>query len=191
MTAAALSKSFGRQLEVTLVESEEIGIIGVGESTVPHLRDFNRLLEIDEADFIRRCKGTFKLGIQFNDWRRVGDSYIHGFGIIGRSLGFLDFHQYWLKASKLGFAKDIGLYSINTLAAPQGRFLPPPADAPPNTPLADIVYAYQFDAALYARYLRSFSEARGARRIEGKVVEVKQNAESGFVESVRLESGQT
>jgi tryptophan halogenase len=191
MTAAALSKSFGQRLEVTLVESEEIGIIGVGESTVPHLRDFNRLLQIDEAEFVRGTKGTFKLGIQFNDWRRIGDSYIHGFGTIGRSLGLLDFHQYWLKARKLGLAKDIGDYSINTLAAPQGRFLVPPADVPANTPLADIVYAYQFDAALYARYLRSYAEARGARRIEGKVVEVQQNGASGFVESVRLESGQT
>ena len=191
MTAAALTKSFGQRLEVTLVESEEIGIIGVGESTVPHLRDFNRLLEIDEADFIRRTKGTFKLGIQFNDWRRPGDSYIHGFGTIGRSLGLLDFHQYWLKARKLGLVTGIGDYSINTLAAPQGRFLVPPHDAPPNTPLADIVYAYQFDAGLYAQYLRSFAEARGARRIEGKVVDVRQNGASGFVESVRLASGQT
>jgi tryptophan halogenase len=191
MTAAALSKSFGKRLEVTLVESEEIGIIGVGESTVPHLRDFNSLLEIHEADFVRQTKGTFKLGIQFNDWRRVGDSYVHGFGTIGRSLGLLDFHQYWLKARTLGLVKDIGHYSINTLAAPQGRFLVPPADAPPNTPLADIVYAYQFDAGLYARYLRSYAEARGARRIEGKVIEVKQNGASGFVESVGLESGAT
>ena len=191
MTAAALTKSFGRRLGVTLIESEEIGIIGVGESTVPHLRDFNRLLEIDEADFVRRTKGTFKLGIQFNDWLRIGDSYVHGFGTIGRSLGFLDFHQYWLKARRLGLAKDIGHYSINTLAAPQGRFLVPPADAPPNTPLADIVYAYQFDAALYASYLRSYAEARGATRIEGKVVEVKQDGASGFVESVRLQGGQT
>ncbi|HYL01411.1 MAG TPA: tryptophan halogenase family protein [Steroidobacteraceae bacterium] len=191
MTAAALTKSFGRRLEVTLVESEEIGIIGVGESTVPHLRDFNRLLEIAEVDFVRGTKGTFKLGIQFNDWRRVGDSYMHGFGTIGRSLGLLDFHQYWLKARKLGLAKDIGHYSINTLAAPQGRFLVPPADAPANTPLADIVYAYQFDAALYARYLRSYAEGRGARRVEGKVVEVKQNGASGFVESIRLENGTT
>lgn len=189
MTAAALAKSFGRQLEVTLVESEEIGIIGVGESTVPHLRDFNSLLQIHEADFIRQTKGTFKLGIQFNDWRRIGDSYVHGFGTIGRGLGLLDFHQYWLKARKLGLAKDIGHYSINTLAAPQGRFLVPPPDAPPNSPLADIVYAYQFDAGLYARYLRTYAEGRGARRIEGKVVEVRQNGTSGFVESVRLESG--
>jgi tryptophan halogenase len=191
MTAAALAKSFGGLLEVTLVESEEIGIIGVGESTVPHLRDFNSLLEIREADFVRQTKGTFKLGIQFNDWRRIGDSYIHGFGTIGRSLGLLDFHQYWLKARKLGVAKDIGHYSINTLAAPQGRFAVSPADAPPNSPLADIVHAYQFDAGLYARYLRTYAEGRGARRIEGKVVEVKQNGASGFVESVRLESGTT
>ncbi len=191
MTAAALSKSFGKQLEVTLVESEEIGIIGVGESTVPHLRDFNSLLAIPEADFIRQTKGTFKLGIQFNDWHHVGDSYIHGFGTIGRSLGLLDFHHYWLKARKLGLAKDIGHYSINTLAAPQGRFLVPPADAPPGTPFADLVYAYQFDAALYARYLRSYAEGRGARRIEGKVVEVRQNGASGFIESLRLESGAT
>jgi tryptophan 7-halogenase len=189
MTAAALTKSFGGRLEVTLVESEEIGIVGVGESTVPHLRDFNRLLEIDEAEFVRSTKGTFKLGIQFNDWRRVGDSYVHGFGTIGRGLGLPDFHQYWLKARELGVAKDIGQYSINTLAAPQGRFMVPPADAPPNSPLAEIAYAYQFDAGLYARYLRSYAEGRGARRIEGKVVEVQQNGASGFVESVRLESG--
>jgi tryptophan 7-halogenase len=191
MTAAALSKSFGRLLEVTLVESDEIGIIGVGESTVPHLRDFNSLLEIHEADFVRQTKGTFKLGIQFNDWRRIGDSYIHGFGTIGRSLGLLDFHQYWLKARKLGLVKDIGHYSINTLAASQGRFGVAPADAPPNSPLADIVHAYQFDAGLYARYLRTYAEGRGARRIEGKVVEVKQNGASGFIESVRLASGAT
>ena len=191
MTAAALAKSFSRQLTVTLVESEEIGIIGVGESTVPHLRDFNSLLQIHEADFIRQTKGTFKLGIQFNDWGRIGDSYVHGFGTIGRSLGLLDFHQYWLKARQLGWARDIGRYSINTLAAPQGRFMPSPADAPANTPLADIVYAYQFDAGLYARYLRTYAEGRGVRRIEGKVVEVQQNGASGFLESVRLENGTT
>jgi tryptophan 7-halogenase len=191
MTAAALAKSFGRLLDVTLVESEEIGIIGVGESTVPHLRDFNSLLEIREAEFVRQTKGTFKLGIQFNDWRRVGDSYIHGFGTIGRGLGLLDFHQYWLKARQLGLAKDIGNYSINTLAAVQGRFAVPPADVPPGSPLSDIVHAYQFDAGLYARFLRTYAEGRGARRIEGKVVAVMQNGASGFVESVRLESGAT
>lgn len=190
MCAAAVSKMFGRRIDVVLVESEEIGIIGVGEATVPHLSAFNRLLEIDEAEFVRQVQGTFKLGIQFNDWARIGDSYIHGFGTIGRDLGLLPFHQYWLKARAEGKAKDIGHYSLNTVAAPQGRFMTPPSDAPPNSPLAEIAYAYHFDAVLYARFLRKRAEAQGAKRIEGKVVAVHQNGESGFVESVELQSGQ-
>ena len=191
MSAAAISKSFGGAVEVRLVESDEIGIIGVGEATVPHLSLFNRLLEIDEADFVRQTQGTFKLGIQFKDWGRIGDSYIHGFGTIGRDLGLLPFHQYWLKARTAGRAKDISAYSLNTLAAPQGRFMVPPTDAPPNTPLAEIAYAYHFDAHLYARYLRQRAEAQGVTRIEGKVVTVHRNGETGFVESVELASGQT
>lgn len=190
MSGAALSKFFGRSIDVVLVESEEIGIIGVGEATVPHLSTFNRLLEIDESEFVRQVQGTFKLGIQFNDWARIGDSYIHGFGTIGRDLGLMPFHQYWLKARAEGKAKDISHYSLNTLAAPQGKFMSPPSDAPPNSPLAEIAYAYHFDAVSYARFLRQYAEARGARRIEGKVIAVKQNGETGFIESVELESGQ-
>lgn len=190
MSAAAISKSFGRKIDVVLVESEEIGTIGVGEATVPHLSAFNHLLEIPEAEFVRETKGTFKLGIQFKDWGKIGDSYIHGFGTIGRDLGLLPFHQYWLKARAEGHAKDIGYYSLNTLAAPLGKFMTPPSDAPPNSPLAEIAYAYHFDAVLYARYLRKRAEAQGARRIEGKVVNVDQHSESGFVESVQLESGE-
>jgi tryptophan halogenase len=190
MTAAAFAKSFGDQLKVTLVESEEIGTIGVGEATVPHLRDFNRLLQVDEGEFVRKTKGTFKLGIQFRDWRRLGDSYIHGFGSIGRPLGLLDFHQYWLKARARGWAKDdIGLYSLNTCAAPQDRFMVAPQDAPPNSPLADLVYAYHFDAGLYAKFLRAYSEQRGVQRIEGKVVSVQQRTTDGFIEHVQLEGG--
>jgi tryptophan halogenase len=190
MSAAAISKFFGRNVDVVLVESEEIGTIGVGEATVPHLSAFNRLLEIDEAEFVREVQGTFKLGIQFNDWGKIGDSYIHGFGAIGRGLGLMPFHQYWLKASAKGQAKDIGGYSLNTVAAPLGKFMAAPIDAPPNSPLAEIAYAYHFDAGRYAAFLRKYAEARGARRIEGKVVAVNQNGESGFVESVKLESGQ-
>lgn len=190
MSAAAIAKAFGRDVDVTLVESEEIGIIGVGEATVPHLSAFNRLLEIDEAEFVREVQGTFKLGIQFNDWARIGDSYIHGFGTIGRDLGLLPFHQYWLKARASGQAKDIGHYSLNTVAAPLGKFMAPPSDAPPNSPLAEIAYAYHFDAVLYARFLRKHAEGNGAKRIEGKVITVKQNGETGFVESVELENGQ-
>ena len=190
MAAAAISKVFGRKIEVTLVESEEIGIIGVGEATVPHLSAFNRLLEIDEAEFVRQTQGSFKLGIQFNDWGQIGDSYIHGFGTIGRDVGLLPFHQYWLKAKAQGRAKDISLYSLNTVAAPLGKFTAAPSDAPPNSPLAEIAYAYHFDATLYARFLRGRAEAQGAKRIEGKVVAVHRGGERGFVESVQLESGE-
>ena len=190
MAAAAISKFFGRTIEVVLVESEEIGIIGVGEATVPHLSAFNRLLEIDEAEFVRQTQGSFKLGIQFNDWGQIGDSYIHGFGTIGRDIGLLPFHQYWLKARAQGRGRDIGHYSLNTVAAPLGKFTAAPSDAPPNSPLADIAYAYHFDATLYARFLRGRAEAQGARRVEGKVVAVHREAERGFVESVQLESGE-
>src|SRR6476659_2449715 len=102
MCAAAITKMFGQTVEVVLVESEEIGIIGVGEATVPHLSAFNRLLQIDEAEFVRQTKGSFKLGIQFNDWGKIGDSYIHGFGTIGRDFGLMPFHQFWLKARERG-----------------------------------------------------------------------------------------
>lgn len=118
MAAAAFAKVLDRSYEVRLVESEEIGTVGVGEATVPHLSFFNHLLQIDEAEFVRQTQGTFKLGIQFNDWGKPGDSYIHGFGAIGHDVGMQPFHQYWLKARRLGLAGDIGDYSINTLAAP-------------------------------------------------------------------------
>src|SRR5438270_13318661 len=189
MCAAAISKSFGRKIDVVLVESDEIGTIGVGEATVPHLSAFNRLLEIDEAEFVRQTQGSFKLGIQFNNWGKIGDSYIHGFGTIGRDLGLMPFHQYWLKARAEGHAKDIGHYSLNTMAAPEGKFMTPPMDAPPNSPVAEIAYAYHFDAGRYAAFLRKRAEAQGARRLEGKVVAVNQSADNGFVGSVQLESG--
>jgi len=190
MAAAAISKVFGRKINVVLVESEEIGIIGVGEATVPHLSAFNRLLEIDEAEFVRQTQGSFKLGIQFNDWGQLGDSYIHGFGTIGRDVGLLPFHQYWLKAKAQGRASDISRYSLNTVAAPLGKFTAAPSDAPPNSPLAEIAYAYHFDATLYARFLRARAEAQGAKRVEGKVVAVHREGERGFVESVQLENGE-
>jgi tryptophan 7-halogenase len=190
MTAAALKKVFGPALTVRLVESEEIGTVGVGEATVPHLSFFNKLLEIDEVEFVRQTKGTFKLGIQFNDWARIGDSYVHGFGTaIGHDLGMLPFHQYWIRAFKAHRAKEIGTYTLNTLAAPRGKFMASPIDAPPNTPLASIAYAYHFDAGLYAQYLRRYAEARGAQRTEGKIRDVRLQAGNGFVSSVVLENG--
>ncbi|MEO6968243.1 MAG: tryptophan halogenase family protein [Rhodanobacteraceae bacterium] len=190
MAAATFAKVFSDACTVRLIESEEIGTVGVGEATVPHLKLFNQVLEIDEIDFIKTVKGTFKLGIQFVDWARIGDSYIHGFGTIGHDYGMLPFHQYWIKARRMGKAADIGAYSLNTAAAPRGKFMASASDVPPTSPLANIAYAYHFDAGLYAKYLRGYAEARGVRRTEGKVVQVVQRPDDGFIEAVMLESGE-
>jgi tryptophan halogenase len=191
MAAAALATYLGKGASIRLIESEEIGIVGVGEASVPHMRLFNgQWLGIDEAEFVKRTQATVKLGIEFKDWSRIGDSYIHGFGAIGRSIGPLPFHQFWLKLRLAGRAGPIGDYSPQTVMAPRGRFAPGDRKAAPNSPLADIAYAYHFDATLYARYLRELAEQRGAQRIEGKVVRVNQRASDGFIESVTLESGQ-
>jgi tryptophan halogenase len=190
MAASALASSFGPALSIQLIESEEIGIVGVGEATVPHLSAFNKLLGIDEAEFVRETKGTFKLGIEFIDWARLGDRYFHGFGTIGRDLGLLPFHQYWLKALRAGKANpDIGVYSLNTRAGPAGKFMASAMDAPRDSPLADIAYAYHFDAGLYARYLRRYAETRGVKRTEGKVIETQLRPTDGFIESLVLEGG--
>ena len=191
MAAAAFAKVLGTSVAVRLVESEAIGTVGVGEATVPHLKLFNDLIGIDDAEFIRQTTGTFKLGIQFNDWGKPGDSYVHGFGHIGHSLGLLPFHQYWIKANQAGFAQPLGAYSINTAAAVAGKFMTSAQDVPKNSPLADIPYAYHFDAVRYARFLRGYAEQRGVRRTEGRVTEVRQHSESGFVEAVVLEDGST
>jgi tryptophan halogenase len=191
MAAATLATYLGKQASIRLIESEEIGIVGVGEASVPHMRLFNgQTLGIDEAEFIKRTQGTIKLGIHFEDWSRIGDSYFHGFGVIGRSMGPLPFHQFWLKLFLSGRAGPIGDYSPQTVMAPRGKFAPRDGNAAPGSLLSDIAYAYHFDATLYARYLRELSERRGVQRIEGKIVGVNQRAEDGFVESVTLESGQ-
>jgi tryptophan halogenase len=190
MTAAALAKLLGPGYSIRLVESDEIGIIGVGEATVPHLSFFNKMLGIDEAEFVRQTQGTFKLGIQFRNWGRLGDSYVHGFGMLGTDLGMLPFHQFWLKARAEGVAKELGTYSLNTLAAVREKFMVSPVDAPRNTPLADIAYAYHFDAGLYAAWLRRFAEQLGVRRTEGKITGSRLRAEDGFVEAIVLESGE-
>ncbi len=191
MAAAALATYFGRGANIRLIESEEIGIVGVGEASVPYMRIFNTgVLGIKERDFLTQTQGSFKLGIQFNDWARIGDSYVHGFGAIGKAIGPLPFHQFWLKLFLAGRAAGIDAYSLPATAAPLNRFMVSPADAPVGSPLADIAYAYHFDAGLYARFLRNLSEQRGGARTEGKIVDVALNAESGFVEALVLESGE-
>ena len=188
MTAAALSKVLTPEYTIKLIESEEIGTVGVGEGTIPMIKLYNQGLELDEADFVRRTKGSFKLGIHFVDWARKGESYIHGFGRIGQDLGVVPFYHYWLKMRQAGKAAPLDDYSINTVAAREMKFMPAVRDRP-NSPLADIAYAYHFDAGLYARYLREYAEARGVKRIEGKVTGFALDGESGFVESVTMENG--
>ena len=189
MTAAALAKVLQGKYELRVVESDEIGIVGVGEATIPPLKLFNKILELDEDEFIRETQGTFKLGIEFVNWGRQGHRYIHGFGQFGQEMWTTDFHQYWLKMFQAGKAPDLEQYSINRRACRANKFMrPDPQRA--NSPLGQIVHAFHFDASLYARYLRKYSEARGVQRIEGKIVEVHRRADSeGFVESVQLENG--
>jgi tryptophan halogenase len=190
MAAAALARTLEPAVSIRLIESEDIGIVGVGEATVPHLRAFNDTLRIDEVEFVRAVRGTFKLGIQFVDWGSLGSSYVHGFGTIGHEYRGLPFHQYWLKLRTQGKAQELGEYSLNTAAAPRGRFMSGASDVPANSPLARVAYAYHFDAGLYAQYLRRYAEGRGVRRVEGEIVDVTLRGADGFIESVTLKSGQ-
>lgn len=187
MTAAVLSQWLSK-VEIKLVESDEIGIVGVGEATIPHIRNLLALAGVDPLKMIAAAKATFKLGIQFVDWGAPGETYIHGFGKIGRDMLWLHPHQLWLaaKARDAGRVKHFDSYSLNCIACHQNKFAFPDKRNP-NSPVADIDYAYHFDASLLARFLRSESEARGVQRIEGRIVDVIQNSESGFVERVRLD----
>ena len=187
MTAAALSKVFGPAITIELVESDAIGTVGVGESTIPMIRLFNALLQIDENEFMRATGATFKLGIEFCDWGAIGERYMHGFGRIGQDLATLPFHQYWLRLARSGKTPDLGAYSINQMMARSERFMRADPGSR-NSPMADIVHAFHIDAGRYARYLRAYSEAHGVRRIEGTVVETVR-AQDGSVDAVRLESG--
>ncbi|MCY4296452.1 MAG: tryptophan 7-halogenase [Gammaproteobacteria bacterium] len=188
MAAALLARTMGSTIGIRLIESEQIGTVGVGEATIPPIREFNRVLGIDENDFLRRTQGTFKLGIEFRDWGRPGDRYMHAFGEVGRDLGMGGFHQYWLRAKREGHGGRFWDYSVNEAAALANRFSL--ANQLPGSPLQGIVHAYHFDAALYALYLREFSEKLGVTRIEGKINQVERNPETGFIQSLLLESGQ-
>jgi tryptophan halogenase len=188
MTAAALSRFLtDGYTKVRLIESEEIGIVGVGESTIPLMRTFNRMLGLDEDEFMRKTLGTFKLAIEFVDWTRLGHVYHHPFGPAGLNMDGVSFHAYWLRMNELGEAPDLGEYSLQTVAARQEKFSRP-VDAG-NSPLSTIAYAFQFDASLYTQYLREYAEARGTERTEGKIVDVGLRGEDGFIEAVTLESG--
>jgi tryptophan 7-halogenase len=196
MTAAALAKVLrigeaAHRVRITLVESDEIGIVGVGEATIPMIQRFNAVLGIDENEFLRETQGTFKLGIEFVDWGRLGDTYMHGFGRIGQDLWTVGFDQYWNRLRAAGRASALERYSITRAAAKADKFM----RADPqlgNSPLAEIAHAFHFDASLYAKYLRKLAEGWGVQRVEGKVVEVAQTqaaGREGHVAAITLDNG--
>jgi tryptophan halogenase len=182
LAAAALSHQLGKVLDITLIESDEIGTIGVGEATIPPIRVFHKLLQIDEQEFMRATAATFKLGISFENWSLRGHRYIHSFGRNGQPTWMCEFHNFWLRSQELGVQSELGDYCFELQAAKAGKFA--------LARDAEINYAYHFDAGQYAKFLRRFAEARGMRRVEGKIAEVKQNGESGFIEALVLQSGQ-
>jgi tryptophan halogenase len=189
MTAASLAKILKNKYTIRLIESDEISTVGVGESTIPMISRFNTVLGINEDEFMRETKATFKLGIEFVDWGHIGERYMHGFGKFGQDLWTVDFYQYWLKMYQAGKAPDLENYSINRMAAKAHKFMRPPADMP-NSPLSEINYAFHLDAGLYARYLRKYSEALGVQRTEGKIVDVQLRADDGHVDAVVMENGE-
>jgi tryptophan halogenase len=189
MAGAALSRFLNNgYTEVTLVESEEIGTVGVGEATIPPLLNFNGHLGINENDFVRETQGTFKLGIEFVDWGGLGERYFHPFGFYGQEVHGVAFHQLYLRELRRRPLPDISHYSMSCVAAAYGRFARPSQDA--RSPVAGLAYAYHFDAGLYARFLRRYAERGGLKRVEGRIVDVALRGEDGFVSSVTLAGGQ-
>ena len=181
MAAAAVSKLLGKTVKVSLVESEEIGTVGVGEATIPTLLTLHELLKIKEQDFISAVGGTFKLGISFENWHDVGKNYIHSFGFTGKDCWAAGFQHFWLKGKELGISKEFGEYCNEWLAAKHNRFA--------VLPNQNLNYAYHFDSARYATFLRKIAEEYGAERVEGKIQQVTQNPETGFIESLQLDGG--
>lgn len=191
MTAAALSKTIGCQTHnITLVESEQIGTVGVGEATIPMISLFNNnVMGFDENEFVRETNATFKLGIEFVNWRKQGHSYFHPFGLLGVDMDGISFMHYWMRWQKAGGSLDYSKFNAETEAARVFKFMRTAPQVGAKL-MPDINYAYQFDASLYAVYLRKHAERCGVKRIEGKITEVKQDPSSGYIQAVVLENGE-
>ncbi len=182
MCAASLAKLMGKNLEIQLVESDAIGTVGVGEATIPPLLTLHKLLGINEQEFMAATQATFKLGIDFENWKDVGESYIHSFGTTGQDHWAAGFQHFWFKGQQMGLAKEYGAYCPELLAAQQNKFA--------VLPNMGLNYAFHLDATLYAKFLREMAEQHGAKRIEGKIDHVELCQQSGYIKSLRLESGQ-
>lgn len=184
MTAALLKRVLVT-IDFELVESDAIGIVGVGEATIPPIQHVNNVLGLNEAEFLRETKATIKLAIRFENWRKSGESYYHTFGAPGRSQAFCHFHHYWLRAKLAGHSSNLWDYDLNYLCAEANKF----AKLEVKDPIWALQYAYHFDAGLYGQYLRRYSESLGVKRTEGLIEDVRINAETGHVESVALKGG--
>lgn len=182
MSAALLKKVLGNNINLTLVESESIGTVGVGEATIPPIRLVNNVLGLNEAEFIRETKATIKLAIKFENWKKQGESYFHTFGAPGKSIAFCHFHHYWQRAKQLGDTSSLWEYDLNYLCCQEGKF----AQINSKDPILELPFAYHFDASLYAQYLRKLSEQMGVTRIEGLVKEVHQHPENGYISELIL-----
>lgn len=187
MTAAMMSRTLGKNLDITLIESDDIATVGVGEATIPPIQQFNQILGIDENEFLAATQGTFKLAIQFENWGQIGESYMHTFGGIGKDLGSIDFHHYWLRSLQEELPSSYWDYSLNYQAAKSNKFNI--LDYIEGTQLAGLIRAYHFDAGLYAKYLRKYSEPKGVKRVEGQIIDSKICPDSGYVQSVTLKDG--
>lgn len=191
MAASALSILLKNpQIRIRLIESEQIGTVGVGEATIPHIRYFNQLLGLNEPDFLKKTNATFKIGIEFVNWGQIGESYFHSFSPYGVNMDGIHFHHYWLRHAMKEGAPPPDEYNLHCLASKRSLFTHPKPELR-GSPLGTIEYAFQFDAGLYAKYMRGVAESRGVQRTEGKVVDVTKRSEDGFIESVTLESGET
>ncbi len=184
LTACGLSTRLGKLLDITLVESDAIGTIGVGEATIPPMRNFHRILDIDEQAFMRATQATFKLGIVFDNWGEIGESYIHSFGEIGQRSWMAEFHEFWLEAREQGFGGSLDEYCLELMAAKSGKFAKNVQDTRMN-------FAFHLDATAYAAFLRELSETAGVRRVEGKINEVRKDAETGDLTTLVLDNGET